>query len=162
VIERMINVNLYGMIHVTKTFLPLLLNRPEAHITNVSSMGGLFAVPGQTFYGASKAAVKLIAEGLYAELRETNVGVTVVYPGAVDTNITKNNDAHLAALDQASKHFRGTSPRVAAALIIRSMENKRFKLVIGLDAKIMIMLYWISPTFALKLVSRVMKRVLRT
>ena len=61
--------------------------RREACIVNVSSMGALAPVPGQTIYGASKAAVKLFTEGLYAELRDTSVAVTVVFPGGVDTGI---------------------------------------------------------------------------
>ena len=73
-IDRVINVNLYGTINIVKAFLPTLLQRPEAHLANVSSMGGFLPVPGQTIYGATKAAVKLMTEGLYAELLETNVG----------------------------------------------------------------------------------------
>ena len=49
-IERVLNVNLYGVIYMTKAFLPHLLQRPEAHIVNVSSMGGFFPVPGQKAY----------------------------------------------------------------------------------------------------------------
>ena len=60
--------------------MPHLLKRPEAHIANVSSMGGFLPVPGQTIYGASKAAVKLLTEGLHAELMNTNVKVTVIFP----------------------------------------------------------------------------------
>src|SRR5438067_164603 len=91
VIGRVINVNLYGTLYMVKTFLPHLLTRPEAHIVNISSMGGFLPVPGQTIYGASKAAVKLLTEGLNSELADTNVKVTVVFPGAVGTNIMKNS-----------------------------------------------------------------------
>ena len=101
VIERVLNVNWWGTMYITKTLLPHLLTRPEAHIVNVSSMGGFFAFPGQTIYGASKAAVKMMTEGLIQELSDTNVQVSVVFPGAVNTNImsnsglenTKNSDA---------------------------------------------------------------------
>ncbi|MFA7529726.1 MAG: SDR family oxidoreductase, partial [Bacilli bacterium] len=75
-IEFVMNVNFYGTIYMVKSFLPYLLKRPEAHIVNVSSMGGYLPVPGQSVYGASKAAVKLLTEGLYAELKDTNVKVT--------------------------------------------------------------------------------------
>ena len=63
-IERVLDVNLMGTLNMVKAFLPALLERPEAHIANVSSMGGFFPFPGQTVYGASKAAVKLLTEGL--------------------------------------------------------------------------------------------------
>jgi len=90
-IERVFNVNLWGVIYMTKTILPHLLTRPEAHILNTSSMGGYLPVPGQSIYGASKAAVKLMTEGLYAELADTNVKVTVIFPGAIGTNIAANS-----------------------------------------------------------------------
>ncbi|MGD9147683.1 MAG: SDR family oxidoreductase, partial [Anaerolineae bacterium] len=64
-IERVMNVNFFGTLYVTKAFIPHLLERPEAHIVNVSSMGGFLPVPGQSVYGASKAAVKLLTEGLH-------------------------------------------------------------------------------------------------
>jgi NAD(P)-dependent dehydrogenase (short-subunit alcohol dehydrogenase family) len=83
-IERVLNVNLMGTIHMVKAFLPVLLARPEGYIANVSSMGGFFPFPGQSMYGASKAAVKLLTEGLYAELLDTDVHVSVIMPGAVE------------------------------------------------------------------------------
>lgn len=89
-IERVLNVNLYGTIYVTKAFLPHLLARPEAHIANASSIGGYLPVPGQTVYGASKAAVKLLTEGLYDELIDTNVTVRAIFYGATETNISAN------------------------------------------------------------------------
>jgi short-subunit dehydrogenase len=71
--------------------LPTLVKRPIASLINISSMGGFTPVPGQAIYGASKAAVKLLTEALYAELKETSVQVTIVFPGALGTNITKNS-----------------------------------------------------------------------
>lgn len=55
-IERVMNVNFWGVMHMVKAFLPHLLARPSAHIVNISSMGGFLPVPGQSVYGASKAA----------------------------------------------------------------------------------------------------------
>jgi short-subunit dehydrogenase len=59
-INKVMNVNFYGPLNLTKLFLPELLKRPAAHIVNISSMGGFFPFPGQTVYGASKAALKLL------------------------------------------------------------------------------------------------------
>jgi NAD(P)-dependent dehydrogenase (short-subunit alcohol dehydrogenase family) len=89
-IERVMNVNFYGTLYMVKAFLPYLMKRPEAHIANISSMGGFLPVPGQSIYGASKAAVKLLTEALYAELLNTKVRVSIVFPGAIGTNITIN------------------------------------------------------------------------
>jgi len=156
-IERIINVNLYGVINVIKAFLPLLIERPDAHIVNVSSMGGIFAFPGQSIYGASKAAVKLISEGLLTELHGTSVGVTVVYPGALATDITKNCGAHDKKFDRAQKIYGGTPPKVAAQRIIDGIETKRFRVLIGIDAKVLTILYRIFPRLAILLVDKGMK-----
>lgn len=88
-IERVMDINFYGTLYMVKAFLPHLLKRPEAHIINVSSMGGFLPAPGQSAYGASKAAVKLLSEGLSSELKGTNVDISVVIPGGIATDIKK-------------------------------------------------------------------------
>jgi short-subunit dehydrogenase len=160
-IERVINVNLYGVIYMTKAFLPHLLQRPEAHIVNVSSMGGFFPVPGQTLYGASKAGVKLMTEGLYSELLATNVRVTVVFPGAIATNITQNSGIAMpAAGGDTAKSFPMTSADKAAETIIRGMERDKFQVYIGRDAKMMNYLYRLNPRYATRFMHNQMKSLL--
>lgn len=157
VIDKVIKVNLYGVINMTTAFLPLLLERPVARIVNVSSMGGVFAFPKQTLYGATKAAVKLLSEGLYSELRKTNVGVTVVFPGAVKTNITKNCDSHPEALDKFERFHPGMSPELAAKRIVNAMEKNRFRVHIGFDSRFLSVLYRLFPTLTIVMLSKVME-----
>ena len=160
-IERVMNVNFYGTLYMTKTFLPHLLTRPEAHIVNISSMGGFLPVPGQTIYGASKAAVKLLTEGLNSELSGTNVKVTVVFPGAVNTNITKNSGLNMpkeATADQ--KSIKVLSPAKAAQIIIDGMENNRYRVLVGSDSKMMDFFYRFNPKSAARLISNKMKGLL--
>jgi len=160
-IEKVLNYNLYGPINMIKAFLPHLLERPQAHIVNVSSMGGFFPFPGQTLYGASKAAVKILTEGLYAELIETNVGVTVVFPGAVDTNIAQNSGVSIEIDDQEnSSSFSLLPPEVAADLIINGMEANKFQIIIGKDAKMMDILYRVNPRWATRFMANQMKVLL--
>lgn len=160
-IERVLNVNLYGVIYMTKAFLPHLRNRPAAHIVNVSSMGGFFPVPGQTLYGASKAGVKLLTEGLYSELTESNVRVTVVFPGAIATNITVNSGvATPAAAGDAAQSFPTTSAEDAAQTIIDGIERDQFQVYIGRDAKLMNLLYRLSPKRATRFMYNQMKSLL--
>ena len=83
--ERVMRVNFWGTLHMTRAFLPRLLKRPEAHLVNVSSMGAFVPVPGQALYGASKAAVMLLTEALWAELQGTPVRVPLVLPGSPST-----------------------------------------------------------------------------
>lgn len=160
VIDRVMNVNLNGVLNMTKVFLPLLLERPVAHIVNVSSMGGLFAFPRQTIYGASKAAVKLLSEGLYSELKHTNVGVTVVFPGAVKTNITKNCNAHPTALDKFEKFHPGIAPEITANRIVWAIEKNKFRLHIGADSKFLGLFYRIAPKLAINFLAKVMEKAM--
>src|SRR5690554_843466 len=83
---KVMDFNFYGTVYLNQIFLPELLKRDKAYLVNVSSMGGFLPVPGQAVYGASKAAVKLMTEALHSELIDTNVKVTVVFPGAIKTN----------------------------------------------------------------------------
>jgi short-subunit dehydrogenase len=162
-IERVLNVNLYGVIYMTKTFLPYLMKRPEAHIANVSSMGGFLPVPGQTIYGASKAAVKLFTEGLNSELLSTNVRVTVIFPGAIETNISANSGlTNMKAPDpeKGEKTFKMTKPTVAAQMIIDGIEKNRYQVHIGSDSKMMDRLYRLMPERAAKLIYSQMKSLL--
>ncbi|MCW5873257.1 MAG: SDR family oxidoreductase [Anaerolineales bacterium] len=160
-IERVLNINLYGTIYMVKTFLPELLKRPEAHIVNVSSMGGFFPFPGQTLYGASKAAVKLLTEGLYAELLETPVGVSVVFPGAIATNITQNSGvSNLGAEQAGDSKLPMTSAETAAQTIIGAIEKNKFQTYIGKDAAMMNILYKLNPRGATHFIQKQMKSLL--
>ena len=162
-IDRVLNVNLYGQIHMVKAFLPYLLERPEAHIANVSSMGGFLPVPGQTIYGASKAAVKLLTEGLYAELLETNVGISVIMPGAIMTNITDNSGVPMPEMppedvEKAAK--RATTPEKAAKIMLDGIEDDRLHIYVGSDSRMMNLANRIAPRRSTHLISRKMKDLL--
>jgi short-subunit dehydrogenase len=163
-IDRVLSVNLYGPINMTKAFLPYLLKRPEAHIANVSSMGGFLPVPGQTIYGASKAAVKLFTEGLNSELLPTNVRVTVIFPGAIETNIAANSGiTNMTAPDpkKGEKTFKMTKPTVAAQMIIDGIEKNRYQVHIGSDSKMMDLLYRLMPERAAKIIYNQMRSLLK-
>ena len=77
-IKRIFDVNVFGTLNLVKSFIPILKSNKESIIVNVSSMGAFVPVSGQTIYGASKAAVKLLTEGLMAELSKTSIRVMVV------------------------------------------------------------------------------------
>ena len=160
-IEKVINVNLYGTLYMVKAFFPHLLTRPEAHIVNISSMGGFLPVPGQTIYGASKAAVKLLTEGLHSELSNTNVKVTVVFPGAVNTNISKNSGLNNPGESTAqNKSVKILSAAKAAEIIIAGMEQNKYRVLVGKDAKFLDLFYRFNPASAAKFISSKMKRLL--
>jgi len=161
VIERVMQVNFYGTLNMVRTFLPHLLTRPQAHIVNVSSMGGFLPVPGQTIYGASKAAVKLFTEGLHAELADTAVRVTLVLPGAVDTNITRNSGVEMPPPDPSAPAIPMISAEKAAGMIIDAMEADRYRVLVGQDARFMDFIYRLHPERAAKFIREKLRGLLK-
>lgn len=162
-IERVMNVNFYGTLYVTKTFLPHLLKRPEAHIANVSSMGGFLPVPGQGIYGASKAAVKLMTEALHSELSNTNVKVTVIFPGAIGTNIADNSGVgHTLNMPGESQRqaIKMLTPGKAAQIIVDGIERDEYEILVGRDSAFMNFIYRVSSKRAARFISKQMASLL--
>lgn len=160
--SKVMNVNFTGPLMLTKVFLPGLLNRPEAHILNVSSMGAYAPVPGQSVYGASKAAIKLFTEGLRSELLDSNVGVTVVFPGAIATNIAANSGMTQMTVDSVdAPKMKMTSATAAAKAMIDAIERNTPRLCIGSDAKMLDILTRINPVFAAKVIYKKMQALLQ-
>ncbi len=158
-IERVININFWGALHMTKALLPHLLTHNEAHIVNVSSMGGFMPFPTQTIYGVSKAAIKMLTEGLYSELKDTAVKVTVVFPGAINTNITQNSGlGGPENNEELAKENKALSPSIAAMKIIQAMEKNKFRATIGKDSRMLDKLYRLAPKFATNFVGKMMKK----
>lgn len=161
-IKMVMDVNFYGTLFMCKTFLPHLLERPEGHITNISSMGGFLPVPGQSIYGASKAAVKLMTEGLHSELKNTNVKVTVVFPGGVRTEITKNSGVdHSRKIDSnETPSMKLLTPEEAAQIIITGMENDAYRVLAGKDSKMMDIFYRLNPKRAANLIAKKLSAIM--
>ena len=157
-IERVMRVNFYGTLHMTRAFLPRLLQRPEAHLVNVSSMGAFVPVPGQAVYGASKAAVKLLTEALWAELQGTPVRVTLVLPGAMRTGIAQHSGVEAPRAEGARVPV--LEPQVAARILLDAVERDAFRVLLGQDARTMDLLYRLSPLGATRLIQRRMAHLL--
>jgi len=160
-IEKVMAVNFWGTVNTVKTFLPTLLGRPAASIVDVSSMGALVPFPGQSAYGASKAAVKLFTEGLYAELRGTSVAVTLVFPGAVGTNIAGNSGVDMGSVAAgADAGVKMTSAVSAGAQIVEAIEKGSYKVRIGSDAKMLDRMSRLMPQRSTGIIADQMKKML--
>ena len=94
-IERVMDVDFWGVVNGTKAFLPHLIASGDGHVVNISSLFGLLAVPGQSAYNAAKFAVRGFTEALRQEMLITghNVNVTCVHPGGIKTAIARNAGA---------------------------------------------------------------------
>lgn len=158
---KVMNVNFTGPLMLVKAFLPGLLTRDEAHILNVASMGAYAPVPGQSVYGASKAAIKLFTEGLRSELLATKVGVTIVFPGAIATNIAQNSGMVIpAGAAETESKFKTTPAPVAAKAMVDAIENNKPRITIGSDATIMDRLSRLNPVMAANIIYKQMKSLL--
>jgi short-subunit dehydrogenase len=159
--EWLFAINFWGVVRMTQAFLPLLRRSKEGHVVNISSLYGLIAPPGQTAYAASKFAVRGFSMSLSHELRGTGVGVTVVYPGGVATSIAKN--ARIAAAIPAEEVARKRRiaealltmpPQTAAEIIVRGIERRKSRIVVGWDAKIASIIERLFPATYWKLIGR--------
>jgi NAD(P)-dependent dehydrogenase (short-subunit alcohol dehydrogenase family) len=143
-IERVIDVDFWGVVNGTKAFLPHLIASGDGHVVNISSLFGLLAVPGQSAYNAAKFAVRGFTEALRMEMQVAGhpVHVTCVHPGGIKTNIVRNSEAvdgqDVAELTAMfDKKLAKTSAEDAAASIIRAVIGNRARVVVGMDAKVL-------------------------
>lgn len=137
--EKVININMWGVYHGVRAFLPHLRTRPEAGIVNMSSLAGLVGLPTYAPYVMSKFAVRGLSETLQSELSGTNISVLVVFPGGVKTNIIKNAP-DLKPDEKESAHSNFTKNATltaedAAHAILRAVQKKKKRLILGIDAK---------------------------
>ena len=160
-IDRVMNVNFNGPLNLIKAFLPELKKRPEAQIANVSSMGGYGPVPGQSVYGASKAAIKLLTEALRAELTPTKVHVTGIFPGAIGTNIAANSGIKMdlpAGSDAPA--MKMTPAPEAGRIMIDGIEANAARVFVGKDASMMDKLVRFLPVKSGQIIYNQMKSIL--
>ena len=149
VFERVLRVNLWGVVHGTKEFLPHLVASGDGHVVNVSSLNGFMGQAYMAPYCASKFAVRGFTEALRAEARVEGypVRVTVVHPGGVRTNISTAALALSARLTperraRAERRTRvynetlfRTTPADAARTVLDGVEAGRERVLIGNDAR---------------------------
>ena len=155
--ELAMNVNFWGAVYAARFFLPHLQARDQAHIVNVSSAIGLLALPEQTAYSASKFAIRGFTDALRAELAGTRVGVTAVYPSAVDTHFITAVRAAGVPREEAVRRARvraRTSVDRVAARVIRAIRRNKSRARVGSDAHALDWLTRISPSAAYSLAAR--------
>ena len=136
---QVMGVNVMGVVHVSRAFLPAMIAVGGARrLVNVSSAAGLNAVPNLSAYSASKHAVLGLSESLAVELRDTGVGVTAVCPGIIDTPIVRNRRAVAAnvpdsALDRLDRQYKakGAHPSVVAERIVRAVKRGEDLVLVG-------------------------------
>ena len=143
-IERVMDVDYWGVVNGTKAFLPYVIASGDGHIVNTSSLFGLLAEPGQAAYNSAKFAVRGFTEALNQEMiiAKHPVKVTCVHPGGIKTAIARNattsgdhDQKSTAAL--FDKYLANTSSEKAAQIIIKAVERNQARVLVGADAKVL-------------------------
>jgi short-subunit dehydrogenase len=141
--EWIMDVDFWGVVNGSKTFLPHLVASGDGRLVNVSSLFGLMAVPGQSAYNSAKFAVRGFTEAVRQEMLVNRhpVKVTCVHPGGIKTAIARN--ARAVGVDQRSnaelfdRHLARTSADRAAGVMLDAAEAGKPRVVVGLDAKVL-------------------------
>ncbi|KTD47688.1 SDR family NAD(P)-dependent oxidoreductase [Legionella quateirensis] len=140
-LSQVMDVNLYGMIHVIRVFMPYLFNQQfHSHIINMGSMYGLCSGSQIAAYSMSKHAVLALSESLFYDLKrlEKPVDVSVVFPSFTDTSLLSNNSAesHSAFHESLNSLLAHSRPASDVALhIIQEVELKRFYILPDKEVK---------------------------
>ncbi|MEV0339950.1 SDR family oxidoreductase [Nocardia sp. NPDC050713] len=143
-IERIMDVDFWGVVNGTKAFLPMLIESGDGHVINVSSLFGLIAVPGQSAYNSAKFAVRGFTESLRQEMLVAKhpVRVTCVHPGGIKTAVARNAtyaegiDSKNAA-SMFDKKLAIHTPAMAAQTITEGVRKGHGRVLIGWEAKLL-------------------------
>ncbi|MEL6978102.1 MAG: SDR family oxidoreductase [Pseudomonadota bacterium] len=143
-VDWVLDINLRGLIRMTKACAPLLKAAPEARIVNISSIFGIVTPAGQAAYCASKFAVRGFSGALREELKGTKIGVTVIHPGGVATEIAVSarmgagvSNAEVVEAQKRAKALLRMPPAQAGEIIVRAIERRRARRLVGTDAQIL-------------------------
>ncbi|UHG90599.1 SDR family NAD(P)-dependent oxidoreductase [Spirosoma oryzicola] len=174
--EWLLTINLWGVIRMTKEFLPYLQSQDRAgrqagHIVNMSSVLGLAGVMNQSAYSTAKFGVRGFTDVLRMELLDTRIGVTCVHPGGIKTNIAinarvgKNSQVTDALLEKSASSFEEmarTTPEEAARQIWHGVEKNKARILIGSDARMIERITRLFPTAYVKMMRKQIENVFAT
>ena len=165
-IEKVMDVDFWGVVNGTKVFLPHLIESGDGHVINISSVFGLFSVPGQAAYNAAKFAVRGFTEALRQEMIAAGhpVKVTTVHPGGIKTNIARNMTAvegfDKDELAQTFDKLTKTTPEKAAQIILDGVRKNKARVLVGADAKALDLIVRVTGSGYQRMFSSVMSRVI--
>ncbi len=146
---RMIDINVHGVIYGSKLALERFLPRNRGHLVQIASAAGKAGFPGGATYCATKHAVVGLSEALKAELRDTNIDITVVMPVVVNTELG-------SGLPE-TRGFKAVEATDVADAIVEALQTARFEVYVPRNMKALIRLGAVVPRRAMEAVGRVLK-----
>lgn len=156
-LEWILNTNLWGTIYGCRYFLPILRQQNTGYLVNMASDFGLIGLPGKTAYCTTKFAIRGLTEALRAELYGSGISVTCVYPGAVDTGLIRSSravDVRKRDLEVDFVAQRGLSLDHVAQRIIKGIQRKQARILIGRDTYLIDIMSRLAPALTQSLVGR--------
>ncbi len=134
--RKIMDINYFGTIALTKAVMPHMLNRGSGQIATVTSVTGKFGTPWRSGYAASKHALHGFFDSLRAELEDKGVSFTLLALGFIGTKLSqvalKGDGSLNGTVDET--HKRGISPEVCAKKIIKAIRNQKREVYIGKEA----------------------------
>ena len=160
-IEKAMRINFLSQVYMMKSFWSYLKKVPSAHIINMSSITGKAAFAKNSAYSASKFAVAGFTNSVACELENSSIKFTVVYPGAVSTDITDNaiSSGGTGEPNSPSMIAKGISPYKAVESILKGVKKGKRELFIGADAKLLFRLQRLCPVRYWKIIKRYVRSV---
>jgi short-subunit dehydrogenase len=143
--ERMTEINWLGTLHTVRAALPGMVERGRGHVVVVSSGAALRTFPGAAVYGATKSAQRSFAEGLWHDLDGTDVGVTIVYPGEIGTELHDHQHEHLPEWRRGGHE---ADPAELAQAIVKGVEADRRGVYFPPIVRLLQTVHGISPRVA--------------
>jgi short-subunit dehydrogenase len=150
---------------MTRAFLPLLRKSDDARVVNLSSIYGIISPPGETSYSASKFAVRGFSNSLRHELTDSKIGVTVVHPGGIATSIADNARVpkdmplqEIARRRALAKKALTMPPATAGEIIVKGIERRSARVLVGNDAKFLALLERLAPISYWKMFMRLLPK----
>lgn len=133
VYRRIMDVDFFGAVALSKAVLPHFVERQKGHFVTISSLMGKFASPQRSGYCAAKHALHGFFDALRMEHDGDNIGVTLVCPGFVQTNVAKNalKGDGSPKNEQSDSIANGIPVAVAAQKIVRALERNKFEVYMG-------------------------------
>jgi short-subunit dehydrogenase len=154
-IEQLTAVNWLGTVNTVQAALPGMLERRRGHIVIVSSGAGIRSFPGAAVYGATKAAQRGFGEALRHELKGAGIGVTVVYPGQIQSSL---HDHEKATMPDWYKLERGAPPEPLAQALVQAVEKGRREVFYPPNVRLLRIVHGMWPGLADVMLRRIMHR----
>jgi NAD(P)-dependent dehydrogenase (short-subunit alcohol dehydrogenase family) len=163
--EWLMNINLYGVVRMTKAFLPFMLQHNRGQVVNISSVFGLAGVENNSAYCTAKFGVRGFSDVLRMELLDTGIGITCVHPGGIKTNIARDARIGKSGFVTAAMHRQGaasfaatakTTPERAAQIILKGVARRKARVLVGPDAA---QIEWITRLFPTRYVTILRKEI---